>query len=683
MQREHDEVVVSDPAGEHPEEVAGAWPAAIRTAHALTADAAGAEELAVAALVRRGPSAVGDGRRLVLREASSPRRWLRSDRRPATAGDPFLQAWLRLPLRDRALLALRVGDGLDGPAAAAALGRRPERAAVAVAQALDALGAALAPVATTGTGTGRRQAWRGEEAAELDLGELTLATQDGPAPDGWRDPTPQDADDALSPDDPVVGTLAAVLRELADTAPELPDPRARVAAAAATRRRRRVRSTAVAAVLALVLVPSGVVVARRHAAAVDEQRRVERQRVLDAVLHPVVTSTDADTWPTRGNLAQRADLLAQVRAQVVDADGGTTVRSVPFLGEVGGRGVALVVSGPPGVIGGETLYALEGDLAQPVSVWQTLGQPFDQSVFSDNGVPLLSVALPTPGGRAVAVVVTLSSGVSVAFSPRPEIDAQGALSRRYTTVPLTDGTAGWVWKAPADAALLRVRRGAAAPVFGPPEVLWPGPRTRVELPHREAASCEGRAYEELRPNLDEAAVRAAATAGRGPDEIAEVRSVGCARAGGHLVMFVAARLTDGTALQTQIEAFVEGDEITFTGATTSSVPRGRAATYPRATTFEEVGGDPGLSRTVMFCAPGGATAELTAASGTVLARARLAPDGTGVAQADRPASTLLAAEPVVVVRDARGHVRERVPFKPPNVVEESALEGPVQAAATP
>ena len=644
------------------------WATVVRFAHLLTADHAAAQELAAAALARSPRRRAVDPRRTALALAESPLQRLRARRRTAPAeGDPFLAAYLALPARDRALLVLRVADGLDAPAAAQVLGRRPEEAAGATEAALDVLAAALAPAGTPADLPQRTG--RGGDAVELDLGELMLPSEPAAEPS-----SPQEPDDPLSPGDPVVARLAALFGQLAGEEGAEADPALRVAAAAASARRRRRGAVAVAGVLALAVAGAGTLVVRRHEADVAERLRVERQRALDAVLHPVVTTPDVTGWPTRGSLAGRADLVTQVRAAVTAEESvKTTVLAVPFLGEVGGHAVAITVVKQGGGGDGFTVLTLDGDLGRAVTSWEVSRADVPSERLLADELPVLSAALQTRDGRVLGVVVTLSSGVTASWSQRPDIDAQGRVERRFTALPLVDGVGTGVWQAPVTATLMRLQRGAGDPVERGVQVVKAFPASRTPLPQREAASCRAAIFADLRLNLANVARGAADRAGRGPESIVSAQSLGCVRVGAHRLMLVVVRLDNGAVLHTQLEQIVEDDSIAQVDHPVWPGPRAAGAAYPRLSQFTATGDDDPVQRVAVFCAPGGATAELVQGGpeAPALLRARLDREGIGVATGRLPPSQLVEGQTdqvFVVVRDARGREIERVPYPAEDVL---------------
>jgi hypothetical protein len=662
------------------------WPEVVRTAYLLTMDHGTAEELAAAAFVqqrrRRLPPSPDVVRQLVLTLPSSLARQLvaRTRRRP-DPGDPFVAAYLGLSARQRALLVVRLDDGLDGPAAAAMLGLRPAQARELTAAALDTLRAAppvvaAGPSQVGGDSTDRRL--DPPAADELDLGELTPSDREPPA-----DPLPGD---------PVVPRLAAVFAELSAAPPVVADPARRVDEAAALARRRRARLAVVAVCLVAIVAGSGALLGKRRADDLAQQERAERRRAAEAALNPVVQGGDVATWPTRGSLAGRGDLVAQVRAAAQREDAGV-VLGVPFMGEVAGLDVALAITeGSDGNGRPERrLVALFGPRSQPVSSWQRTVDALDADGPEDLPVPVLSAALSGEDGQIRTVVVTVSSGVSFAVSPRLRIDPDGVPTRRYTTVPLRNGVGTMSWRGALQGAMTRVQYRDQSPSFGHTSLAWwpEDPPTDLRGKVRDAASCRGAPFTGLRLNADDAGRNAAAMVGLWADEVAQVQVVGCRRVGKHVVMILGVRAVDGTALQTSLEEVHDGGGSMSSSGGIVAVPRNREATHPLYVRLMDPDQSSGFDRrTVVFAAPGGATAELVRepveGAGRVLVKARLGADGLGVGRAAAPLDDLLETDQgplFVVVRDAAGRQLERVPAPGGDDLEPETLDGPVDPPA--
>jgi hypothetical protein len=301
-----------------------------------------------------------------------------------------------------------------------------------------------------------------------------------------------------------------------------------------------------------------------------------------------------------------------------------------------------------------------------------------------SAVPVLSAALPRTGNQIRYVVVTLSSGISAAYSPRPEIDAKGVVSRRFTALPLENGVGTGVGPGTGTAATLRVQRGDEPPQIGPfgyRSLTSPGSPTPAL--RAVAASCRGEAFGNARLNMDNVAAGVTTDAGRAVSEISQISALWCRQVGPHAVMFVGVRLSDGTAFQTDFEDVEEGGGHGFAGQRGWPVPRGRDATYPsyvRLTLLEEKPSE-AVRRAVLLFGPGGASADLVrgpAATGPVLVRARLGLDGAGVGSG--PDYRLGGREDglLVVVRDRAGRELERVQVPDKQDVWGTALDGPVQ-----
>jgi hypothetical protein len=461
--------------------------------------------------------------------------------------------------------------------------------------------------------------------------------------------------------------------------------------AAARARRRRNRLAVVAAGLVLAVAGSGALLGKRHADELADQARAERRRAAEAALNPVVASSDVTTWPTRGDLAGRADLLAQVRT--VAADDGT-VLAVPFLGQVGGRGLALAVTSGTEDDGrpAQRLVALVGPVTRPVRSWERTRDALDPDGPDDLPVPVLSATVASGDGRVSAVVVTVSRGVSFAVSPGPRVDADGVPTRRYTGVLLRNGVGTTTWPGVPAGALMRVQYGDGPPSFGGTSLVHEQQEPPVRVRRQVlAGSCRGARFEVLRSRLHLVARDSAAQLGLGAGQVAQVQAVGCRRVADRAVAVVGVRMVDGTALQTVPQEIRYDGGVAYPGADVRAVPRGREATYPSVVAlYDDDGLSSALGRNVLFCAPGGATAELVRSSvgspGNVLAEAPLGPDGVGVGTATAPLADLLRDEQdplFVVVRDAGGVILERLPVPTGHRLEPESPHGPVDGPGAP
>jgi hypothetical protein len=309
----------------------------------------------------------------------------------------------------------------------------------------------------------------------------------------------------------------------------------------------------------------------------------------------------------------------------------------------------------------------------------------------DLPVPVLSAALSGRDGQIRTVVVTVSTGVSFAVSPRLRIDSDGASSRRYTAVSLRNGVGTLTWRGALQGAMTRVQYGDGSPSFGSTSLSrWPeDPPTKLGGRVLAATSCRGVPFNGVRLNAGDAALSAAAQVGLWADEVARVQVVGCRRVGNHVVMMLGVRAVDGTALQTSLEEVTDDGGLMSSTGETRAAPRNREATYPRYVRLFERDEPSDLERrTLVFAAPGGATAELVRdpaeGASRVLVKARLGADGLGVGTAAAPLDDLLPAneDPLfVVVRDAAGRQLERVPAPGGHDIEPETPEGPIDPPA--
>jgi hypothetical protein len=458
------------------------------------------------------------------------------------------------------------------------------------------------------------------------------------------------------PDARLEDELRAAFADATAGMPPTRDPWARTTRAVArSRARRRAGALAIAAVAAVAVVAS--LLPFRPSTAPPSQRTPG----------PTVTSTDVTTWPTRGDLADRADLLAGVRAVAPEVDGGR-LRAVPFLGQVDGLVVALAVieGGDPGDSGDHStlrLVALTGPASQPVSSWDR-----EVSSLEATGLPVLSAAVRRTDGEARLVVVTPSSGFTAGYSPRPEIDAGGRVQRRFTDLALDNGVGTATWRGPVTALTVQVQAAAGGSRTSPPQLLA-SPQIGPPPPDRENVdvSCSAPGFENLRLNLGNAATSVAWQAGYDVSEIRQARAAWCRRVGRHDVMFVVVTLADGITVQTSLQTFPTNGGVGATYSNAYPVPPERADTTRGFVPL--VGEDlaDGAGRTVLLWAPGGASAELlaTTANGrAVVGRARLDAGGVGVAKATAAVDD--AQKPgwgfSLVVRDSSGRELEQVPL---------------------
>ncbi len=626
------------------------WPELIRTAYLLTADHGAAEDLAVAALVRArgsGPARSRDARRLVLTLPSSPGRRLRALlTRPAppapraaapaagaTTGDEaLLTAYRALPPRRRALLVLTVADGLDPATAGAELGMSAAAAAAETVGALDALRGVVA--AGTAVEAGTDAVRPGAPALELDLGELTMVEMAARAP--------------LGTGDPVVVRLAAAFEALASRPPLVADPVSRVERAAAVdRRMRRRRALGIAALVAIVVTTSGLV-GREHARAEAARLRAEQAAAREALLHPVVLQGDVSTWPTRGSHAGDTRLLEQIKA----GSGAEANASMPFAGRVGDLDVAMVLQGAGDA---RRLRVLHGAAGSDPGTWAE-----DDGLPDTGGAGSLSAAV-RDGDATALVVVTLSRGVSVAYSPEPILADDGHASRLYTRLPLDNGVAVALVPGESRRLTLRLEAGDSSSIsfFDVRGSLLPPDAGRLRpLPVQVATarSCAGLPIAgDTRTLVDDALSHAGLSAG----EITGVRQLFCHRGAANSELAISVSAARGPDAQCYRAVGSSADD-TYGGSTQACWPVPRGSGGSRAFVAPSVGHrGPPTGRSLTLWAPRAASVELIAGPGPSVpaVHAQVGADGYARLALLVVTGTTRLVDPrdeVLVARDARG-----------------------------
>ena len=267
--------------------------------------------------------------------------------------------------------------------------------------------------------------------------------------------------------------------------PPRPDLAATVVARDRRDRRRRTGMAAVAVAVAAVVVAVPVVVR-------DGEHPVPAQGVAAPG-----TATDVLAGPPRGSLAGDPGFVEAVRRLpwTEDASGGEDPaldgRHVVFAGDVAGARWALVAAPngpqPPPLVPDPEL---ESDLGPTVVAW-FVGPPGatpEQMAVQD--VPhAVDPAQPLAYADAATgtVVVVAAPGDVVSVSERPEVAADGTVSRTWTDVPAPDGVAvvergpslpsdaAFRYRVERDGGLLTATRPDSRPTEGPAvqlDVTW-------------------------------------------------------------------------------------------------------------------------------------------------------------------------------------------------------------------
>jgi hypothetical protein len=386
-------------------------------------------------------------------------------------------------------------------------------------------------------------------------------------------------------------------------------------------------------------------------------------------------SADVTTWPTRGDLAGRGDLVSRVRAVVGSRQ---PVLSVPFLGNLQGLAVAIVVT--------------QGDLEQEISVlYGPSGDPVtswsrQDGVHRDTPeLPVLSAAIDDGTGLVHVVALTTTTGtVRLAWSPTAVMDADGFLRRRYTELPLTNGVgvvAAW-----GDVASFALRASTTSRIIVAPFTVTAGRRAAVAFPSvhgSRAASCRSSPL----PSTLGGAV--ATLAEEGYVRLADVRRadlVWCRSEAGHDRMLVAVTAVGGAAVQLLVDGTRSGMGGYWRSVRSCPVPPGRAATYPfTMVADEDAFPDRGPLR-VVVSAPGAARAEIAeAGSSRIVASAGLDAEGYGIAVVPAPERHLYLRRDrglTLLVRDGAGRETQHIPARRPGEDDPwgQHLDGPVSAA---
>jgi hypothetical protein len=404
------------------------------------------------------------------------------------------------------------------------------------------------------------------------------------------------------PDGDVEDALREALAEGADL-PPTPDAWARTTRAVArSQARRRAGALAVVAAAAAVVVLVVATPQTRHEA---EPAR------------PRVMSGDISTWPTRGNLAGRADLRAAIVA-TVQSGGGPRVLSVPFLGTIDDVTAAVVVGVPndgtgSGSGGRQQLVLLHGRQSLPVERWSA-----QSSIVEPSDRRVLTAVFYDGGEWSRGVALTASSDVRVAWSPRPFLDASGGVRRSYVPLALEHGVGTWRTRWKAGLVTVRAewagRRAVVRPdVEAVAEDLAPvRGQGRFDL----APSCQDGRFAELARYAVQGTYR---ETGVRSSSVTAIRQIWCGRIGAERATLVGVVTSDGTDVQ------VLAEEVEFNGRwerTTHQwpVPPGRGGDFPmvRELRAEWDGGGRGGDRvTVTAVAPGHDLAELRDAAGSL------------------------------------------------------------------
>jgi hypothetical protein len=428
-----------------------------------------------------------------------------------------------------------------------------------------------------------------------------------------------------------------------------------VASAAGRRSRRRVAVVAVCLSLALVAITVSAV--RENARVEAQRQRVEQERIAYAALHPVVLSADVSTWPTRGSRATDAGLLADVRARLGDSP------HVLFAGNVAGADIVVALTGP-----GEAplLHVLTGSPDTPVDAWREAGGAL---VVGVGAVPAVSAAVADEQGGLHLLAVTLTSGITVAYSPAPLLSDDATVSRRYLRLPLTDGIGTALVPARPDRLRIRVDGTGFESIVAPLTVARAAPAPDTEAAMRAPVTTTGSCQRSPQLGDVQNLVReATGDAGLAGTDVTGIRLLWCRQYGSRGEAAVALTAGHGPDIQCYESGETASDGLRTTSSQCWPVPRGTGATAPfLAPDLSSSSGPSGVLDLTVF-APGSTSADVRAGplASPPLAAGPVAADGYvrfAVPLRARMSAEVFEREGIVVVRDGRGEANAILPAR--------------------
>ncbi len=455
------------------------------------------------------------------------------------------------------------------------------------------------------------------------------------------------------------------------------DPWSRTTRAVArSRARRRAAGVGVVAIAAAtaVAVTAGPWPVMRAEPPADRTRQTAPVDDVRVAVRPgqgrgaTVTTVEAERWGTRGSLADRADVLAQLRARF--AGPGVSVLSVPYAGEVDGTSIAVVITeAGEGGTGGTVPAAqlVYGAAGTPVSRWT---EPNAQEA-RPSGQGAITAVLLGMDGTVRVVALTLSRGATVRISPAPTYDQDGTPGHRYRNLPLENGVGIATFRARSVAGVsiaadlgdagtgepLPTEANLSASEYELPAVpdeafaaAVAAPSCRGLLPAGELAGLVSQLLE--RQGLTVAEV--------------SVRTVWCRKVDGGIATVAATTTRDGTVFQSA--AVIPGADAPdaeqgyIAAVLGRPVPRSSQGNAPLVFTRPELA-DPDPVP-VFVSAPGAARVELVAdqQDGTsVLVRSAVDADGFAALSLTKEQWETLSVTGDVALKDASGRQIARVP----------------------
>jgi len=426
-------------------------------------------------------------------------------------------------------------------------------------------------------------------------------------------------------------------------------------------RRRRALGTVVAGGLAVLLV-GGVLPGqsplwglRRPAPATDRDGG-----------QPTVTSTDVTSWPTRGSFVGTPRLDEARRAM----DKEMVIRSVPFAGELG-RVDVIVGIGPARSVGKEptSIVVLVRPHSEPPDRWNASSVSIGLENLDGAG---MSVAVGDESGDEVHLLVLLpSSGGTAAYSPDVDLSPTGVRSRRFTAMRASNGVSTATLRAPSTSTVSVRTTYAGRVTVAPVTVTLPlrpspesRPRDELFAAASRAPSCRGvYSASEIRS----AVAPTLTDRGFTEQDLATVTALWCRGRKGDREGLVAFTTRAGLAFRAHLVEIPGGvrEPVLASSEPAFQVPAPRVLDLPGVLRFDE-----GPGRTTIS-APGADRVRVEV-GGVPVYQGR--PDADGYlpltfAQADRirldrasAANREPVGEAVLVTLDARGQVRQRVPF---------------------
>jgi hypothetical protein len=315
--------------------------------------------------------------------------------------------------------------------------------------------------------------------------------------------------------------------------------------------------------------------------------------------------------------------------------------------------MALVYTGTADV---QRLFVLHGPAGSPPDGWAE-----DDGVPAVADVTALSAAVRDDAGLVHLVVVTLSRGISAAYSPAPQVSDEASVSREYRAFPLEDGVGTTVARGEPRRFALRLQVGTSTTIsgfdVGASDLTPPSQRsTPLPVSVQRAPSCTHLAVADDTPALVDQAL---GQAGLAAAEVTGLRQLWCRRTGYVAALALTVTATHGPDVQCY-EAAVRTDAGLGFDRQCWPVPRGRGASAPFVAPADP---DEGTTSRPEFAvwAPGARRLEVRSPlrADRLVAGALVAGDGYG--HVTVPVADLSSDSLELVLRDVRGREIARLP----------------------